>query len=498
MATMIQHSAGLTADTPAAESEQSVGGLSTTRNLKIGFFHLGSGMADVLATGIWNRIMISDLGFAAAPISILAALRYFLAPLGVWAGRMSDRTAVWGYRRLFWVWLGRAMMMLSILGLGISTASIAATGVRGEATVIQWIGLAGSMVMFSLGNALSGSTFLALIYDRARDDQRGRAVGIVWTFLLVGFTVGGIFFGIFLPSGSTPMNIASFTPDLVGQHFGHGLARFTPLILQNLFLIAALTLGSLWFFSLIGEEKRSRGAVNTAESSEHNTSLTADLRLAWSNRQTRYFFWYLALSMLFAFSQDTILEPFAADVFGMEARITTRFAAYWGSMAILATIVFLILGRRFKWLTNSRMNYLGVGLLIGAFVIFGVSSLAHIRGLVTVGLIGLGLGLGVWNVGTLGLMMDMSPFGRAGTFLGFWTLVVTMARGIGVSGGGIVRDLFYGTTFNHSLSYGAVFVIGAIGLAVSLYMLSRVNVRAFKQAEEQQADAKSVFAGAMD
>ena len=89
--------------------------LTPARNLKIAFFHLGSGMADIISTGVWNRIMISDLGFSAAPIGLLLALRYFLAPLGVWAGRMSDRHAYFGYRRLFWVWSGRVMMVISMI-----------------------------------------------------------------------------------------------------------------------------------------------------------------------------------------------------------------------------------------------------------------------------------------------------------------------------------------------------------------------------------------------
>jgi BCD family chlorophyll transporter-like MFS transporter len=473
-------------------------GLSTGRNLKIGLFHLGSGMADILATGVWNRIMISDLGFAATPVSLLAALRYFLAPLGIWAGRQSDKRAIGGFRRLFWIWLGRAMMVISVIGLGISTASLTNNSVRGEASALQWVGLALSMTLFSLGNALSGSTFLALIYDRAREDQRGRAVGIVWTFLLIGFTIGGIFFGIFLPSGTVSFEPASFIGVAAAQHFNSGLMRFSSAVVLNLFVIAALVLGSLWFFSLVGEERRARGAVTTRDGAEHQVSLMADLRTAWSSRQTRYFFWYLALSMAFAFSQDAILEPFAGDVLNMDARITTRFSGYWGSMAILATVVFLILGRRYKWLTNTRMNWLGVGLLIGAFAIFALSSWGAIRPLVTPGLIVLGLGLGIWNVGTLGLMMDMSPFGRAGTFLGFWTLVVTLARGAGVSSGGIIRDIALLISNDPRIAYGSVFVIGAIGLCVSLYMLQRVNIREFKQASQRTPEPAEVFASAMD
>ncbi|NJO84089.1 MAG: hypothetical protein HC828_15745 [Blastochloris sp.] len=52
----------------------------------------------------------------------------------------------------------------------------------------------------------------------------------------------------------------------------------------------------------------------------------------------------------------------------------------------------------------------------------------------------------MWNVGTLGMMMDMSPNGRAGAFLGFWTLVVTLSRGLGVSSGGPVRDIVLAMT----------------------------------------------------
>src|SRR5690554_6221636 len=105
--------------------EQQQPNLTVGRNIKIGLFHLGSGMADVVTTGVWNRIMITDLGFNATPVGLLVSLRYFLAPLGVWAGRMSDRRAIGGYRRLFWVWLGRLMMVASMIAVGIITANLA-------------------------------------------------------------------------------------------------------------------------------------------------------------------------------------------------------------------------------------------------------------------------------------------------------------------------------------------------------------------------------------
>ncbi|MDZ4767197.1 MAG: BCD family MFS transporter [Chloroflexota bacterium] len=469
--------------------------LSILRNIKIGLFHLGSGMTDIILNGVWNRIMISDLGFSATPISLLLALRYFLAPLGVWAGRMSDRRTLGGYRRLFWIWSGRLMMAVSIAVVGLTTASL----VRGDsADMLDWAVFTLSLLFFSFGYATSGSTFLALIYDRTPEHQRGRAVGIVWTFLLLGFTLGGVLFSVLLPSASTEREPLTVVQSADGVT--HSLP-FTPETIQTLFVGAAIFLAVLWVVSLIGEEKRMKpGEValttGTADA-ESTSSLRADLRAAWSDRRTRYFFWFLGLSMMCAFSQDAILEPFAGEVFGMDARITTRFAAYWGSMAILGTLVFLFLSRRYKRLTNTVMNYIGVSLLLATFVLLAFAAVAGLRALVTPGLILLGLGLGIWNVGTLGLMMDMSPFGRAGTFLGFWTLVVTVARGLGVGSGGIIHDIGFALTGNEPLAYGFVFILGAVGLGASLWALRRVHVNDFKQ-DSNKRDTAAVFAGAMD
>ena len=429
--------------------------LTLARNLKIALFHLGSGIADVLTTGVWNRVMVADLGFSATLVGLLTGLRYFLAPIGILAGRWSDTHTVGGYRRLFWIWLGRAMMALSTATLGFATAELVRN--FGEPTPpILWLGLVLSFLFFSLGSAISGATFLALIYDRAAQPQRGRAVGIVWTFLLIGFTVGGIFSSLMLPSDESAGEIA-----------------FTAESLLSLFVVSALLLSLLWFVSLLGEEKRTRVLANTE--SEMTSSLRQDLSLVMRSRSMRFFLLYLTLSMAFAFLQDTVLEPFAGQVFGMEAHVTNRFSAYWGSMAILGSFASLLLLRRSPAFNHANLSQVGVFLLMMAYLAFAASSLAEIRTLVMPGLVLLGVGLGVWNIGTLGLMMDMSPYGRAGTFLGFWTLCVTFARGAGVAGGGIARDVMLALSGQHVIAYGAVFCFGLIGLLIAWLALRYVN-----------------------
>ncbi|MDQ7035371.1 MAG: PucC family protein [Anaerolineae bacterium] len=119
---------------------------------------------------------------------------------------------------------------------------------------------------------------------------------------------------------------------------------------MRLFLIAGGIFFSLWFFSLLGEEKRHSDNLRR-DAGESPTSLRGDLALVWRSLPMRFFLFYLTLSMFFAFSQDPVLEPFAGDVFGMAASVTNRFAAYWGSMSIFASLL------RFMVATEKRTLY---------------------------------------------------------------------------------------------------------------------------------------------
>ena len=136
--------------------------LSLIRNLKLGLFHLGSGIADVITTGVWNRIMISDFGLSATPVAFLLSLRYFLIPIGIWSGEMSDRRRLLGTRRLAWIWSGRLLMLIGLLLTGWQTSEISQKllQINGEGvTWNDWLVFAFALLLFSLGNALSGSTF---------------------------------------------------------------------------------------------------------------------------------------------------------------------------------------------------------------------------------------------------------------------------------------------------------------------------------------------------
>jgi MFS transporter, BCD family, chlorophyll transporter len=343
-------------------------------------------------------------------------------------------------------------MVLSYFLLGVSTVALADSQ---QSSVLAWIGLFVAFSLFSIGSVLSGTTYLALIYDITPEKQRTRAVSVVWFFLITGFALAGILYGLFLPH---------YTRD------GFLL----------LFFVAPLIMAVLWFVSLIGVEKPV-SATASAAPIEHRPFLQ-DFRTVWSNAQIRVFFAFLALSTLCFYTQDSVLEPFAGQVFNMPPATTNRFSSYWGTMTLIGIIASLWLVRRVRRTdANTSVARWGVMILLGAFMLFFISAIAQIRPLVTIGLIVMGLGLGAWTVGTLGMMMDMTRAWGAGIYLAVWTVSETLARGLGVVLGGTLRDTALRLSGELPIAYGSVFLLEALGFAVSLIVLSRINVTAFRQ-----------------
>lgn len=470
----------------AERAQSSQRDLTILRNIKIGTFHIGSSLADILASGVWNRIMIKELGFAATPIALLLALRYFLAPLSIWVGRRSDVTNWRGYRRLPYVWGGRLVMALSYVLLGISTLELAGgynpwlrdfslermniTVTTNAGSVLGWLGVVASLVLFSVGSTFSSTTFLSLVHDRTPAHQRTRAVSVVWFFLILGFAVSGVLYSRLLP-----------------EYSREGFL--------SLMLIAPAVMMGLWVFSLIGEETPiKRRADGTPEAV---TPFWQTIKQVWASRQTRLFFLFLMLTNGFFYTQDVVLEPFAGEVFGMPLSTTNRFSAYWGSMTLLAIVLSLLAVRRFpQRVNNLALSRWGVITLIITFVMFTFCAVLQIRPLVTIGLVTMGLGLGMWTVGTLGLMMAMTRVWGAGLYLALWTVASTLARGSGIALGGILFDIaliFVGG--NKAVAYGSVYLIQSIGFVVTLVILSRISLGEFEREAPQRQD---VFVNSMD
>ncbi len=156
---------------------------SALRSFKIGSFHIGSSLTDVMLSGIWNRVMISDLGLAAWPVSLLLAARYFLAPLAIWAGHELDTHTILGSRRTAYIWLGRLMMLIALPLLPLSVGLIA----QNNGAPLGWVLAIVSLLVYGTGTSISGAPYLALVHDSAPYERRGQAVAITQFMLVVSF-----------------------------------------------------------------------------------------------------------------------------------------------------------------------------------------------------------------------------------------------------------------------------------------------------------------------
>lgn len=417
--------------------------LSVKRNLKIGTFHLGSTMADVLGSGVWNRVM-KDLGFAATPISLLLGLRYFLVPLAVWAGQQSDHTNVRGYRRFPWIFGGRLMMIVGYLLVAFSTVEIVRYG------SIWWVGIATGFLLVSIGYSISGSTFLALLYDRSPAHQHGRVVGVVWTFLIAGYAVAGILFDRLLP-------------------------EYEEIRFLEFFVFINLLMLIIWVFALWGEEKPYTTPASMLEKAPTFREMMREVKIVWADRNARLLAWFILLSFSAGFMQDPLLEPFGGTVFGLSLGETSRFQSYWGTTAILSSIAAIWGYRRFKAYGYLRLSRWGVILLLITFVGLIAAAYSQQVSLLRTMLLLLGVGYGLWNIGTLGLMVENSREAKAGLDLGIWTMITTLCRGIAITLGGVFFDLFVWGFDSETTAYALVFAIEAMLLGGALIVLHQMT-----------------------
>ena len=325
-----------------------------------------------------------------------------------------------------------------------------------QSDTFGWLLAFFSSLLYGVGTLISGSPYLALVRDSAPPEKQGLAISTVETALIICFAVSGIVFGVWM--------------EVYDQQ-----------VFWQIVLATMLIGGFFWFFAILGVEDRTKTPTRMiSESASTSESFLLTLRNIWSDPRTRGFFFFLSLATLSAWMQDAILEPFGADVFSFSAGRTTRFNSYWQT----ATVVTLV-GSAFLWRKRPperQGKITGYGLLVMAIgmLLLTFCSFSGRQGLVEISLLVFGAGFGVYTFGGLSLMAVMSADHHAGAYLGLWTVSILVFKGLGTFLGGAARDFFYfGTGLSPSISYGIVFAAATMGLVVSVYLLSRVDIVGF-------------------
>lgn len=444
--------------------EQNQLSFSLWRLLRLSSFQIGSAMGDILVTSIWNRVMISQFGIPAAPVSLLIALRYLLSPLSLWAGYQSDTRPFLGMRRTSYIWLGRGLMVLSLPLLGWSLMHFAAVHETGSGSdLLGWVLAIISSLLYGIGTLISGSPYLALVRDSAPKARQGLAISMAETVLIIFFAIVGITFSFWME-------------------------EFDPVIFWEMVVATMIIGGFFWIFSILGVEqsiRRQKGLtleqeLSAVQQQAAQSNLLVTIQRIWQDKRTRLFFIFLSLATFSAWAQDAILEPFGAEVFDLPLSRTTRFNSYWQAATVLTLVGGAYFWRkrppeRQRRITNGGLITMALGM-----VLLAGTAVFHQVHLIEIALLVFGAGFGVYTFGGLSLMAVMSSDKEAGAYLGLWTISVVLFKGLGTFAGGALRDLFLlNLGFSEGLGYGLIFLLEGVGLGTAVYVLTRVDVLGF-------------------
>lgn len=464
---------------------------------RLGLFQMGLGIMSLLTLGVLNRIMIDELSVLPFIAAGAIAMHQFVSPARVWFGQMSDSKPLLGVHRTGYVLLGAAVFTsVAFVALQVIWQlgdSLQATG--WSLQTYLWAALLALMfALYGLALSSSSTPFAAMLVDVTDEDNRSKLIGVVWSMLMVGIVIGAIVSSTLLEQPEVcGAAIATYNPADSGQVANIAELRAT---VTPVFVIMPLVVFGLSILATFGVEKKYSRFAHRARTANREDQITLGqaLRVLTANRQTGLFFSFLLVLTISIFMQDTVLEPYGGEVFGMCIADTTRLNVPFGvgTLIGISTTGFWVLPR------IGKRNTTRLGCLCAAacFILVIIAGFYANRGLLMGGLFCFGLSSGLITTGATSLMLDLTAAETAGTFIGAWGLSQAMARGLATLLGGTVLNIGKALFTSPALAYSLVFILQGIGMLVAVQMLQRVNVQEFKD-NAQTAIAK-VLEGELD
>jgi BCD family chlorophyll transporter-like MFS transporter len=384
------------------------------RILRLSLFQVSVGMAAVLLTGTLNRVMIVELGMSASLVAIMVSLPLLFAPLRTLIGFKSDHHAsLLGWKRVPYIWFGTLMQFG-----GLAILPFALLVMTGGGTGPAYIGQLGAVLAFLLvgaGMHTTQTAGLALATDLAPDHARPRVVALLYVMLLIGTMISALIIGRLL---------ADFSPTKLVQ-IVQGAAALTMI----------LNLVALW-----KQEPRNRSASAIRD-------VQPSFREVWAifiaRPKTMRLLVAVGLGAAAFSMQDVLLEPYGGQILGLSVGATTSLTALW-ALGMLSGFAYA--ARRLGD-GGDPHRLAGFGSVggIGAFLLVLFAGPLHSVALLEIGATFIGLGGGLFSVGTLIAAMEISDSemldGRTGLALGAWGAVQATCAGLAIAIGAFARDL---------------------------------------------------------
>ena len=185
-------------------------------------------------------------------------------------------------------------------------------------------------------------------------------------------------------------------------------------------------------------------------------------------------------STLGVFLQDTILEVFGAEVLHMSVRETTSFQQIWGGGVLGAM---LLAGALASFVpVNKKLVAAigGVGTTAGLLLLTG-AALSASRALIWPALIVMGVFTGLYTLGALSTMMELTVEGATATYMGLWGLAQALGNGLSaVAAGALHSALIDSGLLAAGAGYAAIFAIEAGLMFAGVILLGGVDVAEFR------------------
>jgi len=434
------------------------------RLLRLSLFQVSVGMAMVLLNGTLNRVMIVELGMNAWLVALMVALPLMFAPLRALLGFRSDvRRSPLGWRRVPYIWMGT---LLQFGGLAIMPfALIVLSGGYGPA----WIGYGGAALAFLLvgaGMHTAQTAGLALAADLAPVEARPRVVALLYVMLLAGMVASSLVFGALLAQFDTLRLVETI----------QGAAVVTML----------LNLAALW-------KQEPRRPMRPREETKPRF---ADAWRAFATHPgARRFLVTVGLGTAAFSMQDILLEPYGGQVMHLSVSATTALTALLAAGTLSA---FAFAAQRLQGDSDPyRLAALGVVIGLGAFSCVIFAAPLQWAWLFRAGTALIGVGGGLFAVGTLTAAMELRQGDASGLALGAWGAVQATCAGAAIALGGALRDLV-GTLAQQGL-LGPALTDSAVGysfvyhLEVALLFATLVAIGPLVSTRRQVRSARRRF-----
>ena len=429
------------------------------KRFQLGLIHLAVAMTLVPINSTLNRVMIKELAFSATLVAVLASLPYLLSPIQVLIGSFSDRHPLLGWRRTPYIAIGLVFCVL-----GVMLAPLAAFVLVDNFALGLIFGLF-AFGAWGMGFNFATVSYFSLATDLSGEKERGSTISVMFFMMIVGII-------------STSLLVSRLVDP------------YTPQALIQSFWIVGVIALVLGFLGLVKLEDRTF-ADQKEEQERYSWQALAGSII--ENKQATIFFVYLIILLIALLGQDILLEPFGGEAFGMPVSDTTRITSIWGVFTLVALLAAGILERR---VSKRTIAFWGGGIAFVGFVLISTSGILTNISVFYAGVILLGIGTGFSTVSNLSLMLDMTTAAKVGLFIGAWGMANAASRLIGALLSGVVRDVLTQVLQDPVLAYVSVFAILALLLLISLFLLRRINVAAFReQAKTPSVIERAALAG---